>query len=405
MIEKFSVYILGGGTNLEGLLERFYNRGLKTECINGDNLGEVVNDPNSGVVILESSDLDLSELNLLSKSNLPIVTTSQDLVKLANSEGIKLKYVPEETSIQAFVDKIIDYFYWFKTVNKPDKKNFAKIILKNSSFSQFDLKAFVTTKEELTFYEEHLKDLTGKPLNNLKKFSLLSAGIMSNMDDSYTLRAGLVATLAGVAFKQQIQDFIFDRLPYHSISSRLKDLAIMTSIKLKDKEITEIFHRLANYYEGHSVELSLIEQVFLVAKEFQAISFPRGIFRPNGAYIFISGINNLPADEKIKNSLSTFVRDLMTLPTAKVLTMPRKIGRDQMMKILNSIDSSISQDEVVVGLNQLESGQVVSRAIVDFYGRKLVEEQTVLNDELINKLSKLACLVPIIDPIIKKSNL
>ncbi|MCS6893618.1 MAG: hypothetical protein NZO16_03515 [Deltaproteobacteria bacterium] len=403
MTEKFSVYLIGRDETTPQLVERLYYNGVKAEVIDfGEkDLEGVICDTNKGLVIVESDDLDFGILNKLLDGSTPIVAYSQKVFEKLKELNLDIQILPNEGSLQMLADDIVSYFLYWKNNQKRRSTNFSELLGKPNLFSKFSINNFCVNPVQTSFLEGYMRDVSPKNLNALKRLSLISAGVMQHLHPDKATQVGFLSLVSCLAFRQNIHEFVFDRISASSLVSRLKDVAIMTSIKLKDELITESVHRIAKYFEGGNVELTELEKIFIVAKELYAVCFPRGVFRPTGSYLFLSSLSD--SQDAISKAVFNFLGQILSQKTTKVWVSPRKLNKDQLARIFRFVTEPISEDECIVSLSDLHQGCTVTKPIVDFEGRKLVEEHTVLDRDIIQRLIKLACLVPIIDPVIRKT--
>ncbi|MCS6961087.1 MAG: hypothetical protein NZT61_01100 [Deltaproteobacteria bacterium] len=406
-MEKFSIYVVGESKSTEDLLQKFYSFGLKAElCALDDQFFERVNeDKQKGLVIVETDDLDLQKYASFLQA-LPIAVLNNKTLNDLAAVNVKAQYFPKQHSISALAEEIISYFSWWQESHKSKPSvNFTKAILRNSNLNKISWTMFCSNHTETRFLDEHLSDITEKNLINLKRFSLIGAGIMSKLNADYVKDLGFLHFVTGIGFRHGIWEFVSEKKTSGKTISRLKDVAIMTSIRLKNERLTESIHRIASFLEGQKVNLTQIEIVYLMAKEVYLSCFPRGVFRPNGAYLLLNSLSQEPnVEPSIKEAVTDFIAEVISDRIAKVLASPKKLSKDQIRKIFHVINDPLMPDEQVVDLKDLKQGLKTAKPIVDFEGRKLVDQDTILDKEIIERLVKIACLVPILDPIVKKED-
>ncbi|MEM4380148.1 MAG: hypothetical protein QXL01_05645 [Thermoplasmatales archaeon] len=411
MIEKLSVFILGQPDNQAELMEKFYDFGLKAEPVQLDEeqIARVNGSGDGALLIAELDDEEVEAIAELISAKVPVVTLDKRLSEILSNLRVRNQFVQPVTNLHTLAGEIISAFLWLKEGQQGRRiEKYSRYVLRASALGRFSLDTFCEERSQARFIEEHTSEIPPKTLNQLKRFALIGSGIMSKIDEKLANKVGLLHAVTGIGFRQNFSELMLPHANSKELASKLKDIAIMASIRIKDEWLTESIHRLANYFEGSKVELQPQEIVYVSSREIAASCFPRGVFRPNGAYLILNALDkSTQMDQpengrKVKEAISSFLAEILSESVTRILTSPAKLSKDQIRRIFNIVNEPVNPDEKVVSLSDLRKGQKVSKPIVDFEGRQLVEKETILDQEIIERLIKVACLTPILDPVIKK---
>lgn len=391
---------------LERVTERLFEEGVNIQVL--DSLDEEFlkeQDPPIALLVSEQSP-ELKEILTEMSNWWPVITANS--WKDINQKGILS--LPNNISAAEAKDLIINFSFdwWAKKRSAKKLKVKALDLVRPKNLHNFSIEDYFSNEKEKTFIRSALEGKPVRFINFLKRGFLVANKVFEEQPMQDTLNASLCNFCFSLAYLSHPVggDSIFDlagETKGLALASRLKDTALMVSIKVKNSEVVDNLRKISNFLEDPSTELPYIAQATVITHEFLQRAFSSGRLRPNGAYIFLKTIEMLENfNQELLEQFSSFVVSILSEKVSKVLISPRGLSKEQIKRIFHIVNEPPREDELVVGLNQLQEGVCLARPIVSWDGQKLVIENTILNREIIKKLWSLAALVPVLDPVIKR---
>ena len=407
MERALSLFIYGHlSPELERVTERLFEEGANIQVL--DSLDEEFlkeQEPPIALLVSEQSP-ELKEVLLKMSNWWPVITTS--FCKEISQKGIL--NLPNNLSAAEARDLIINFSidWWTKKPSIKKLKVKAVDLVRPKNLHHFSIEDYFSNEKEKTFIRSALEGKPARVINFLKRGFLVANKVFEEQPTQDILNASLCNFCFSLAFLSHpvSGESIFDlagETKGIALASRLKDTALMVSIKVKNSEVVDNLHRISHFLEDPCTELPYIAQATVITHEFLQKALPSGRLRPNGAYIFLKTIENLENfNPELLEQFSSFVVSILSEKVSKVLISPRGLSKEQIKRIFHIVNEPPREDEQIVGLNELQEGVCLARPIVSWDGQKLVIENTILNREIIKKLWSLAALVPVLDPVIKR---